>query len=69
MVSSCFVDFSIDFFARFATSYCTCLAKKVGSTRKGFDSFGFSIDYYTNLKIVEDLEAYLVSRPMVDIEQ
>ena len=44
-------------------------SREVGSTDKDFDKFCFSIDYCKDLKIVEDLEAYLVLKPMVDVEK
>ena len=42
---------------------------KIGSTEKDSDSFGFSINYCKDLKIIKDLEAYLVLKPMVGTEQ
>ena len=59
------IDFSFGCFASFSTSCFVGLARKVGSTEKDSDSFGFSIDYCKDLKIVENLEAYLVLKPMV----
>ena len=73
----CFASFGISyfygqstgFFAIFLTSYFVGLSRKVGSTEKDSNRFGFTIDYCKDLKIVDDLEAYLVLKPMVDIEK
>lgn len=42
---------------------------EVGSTKKDFDNFGFATDYCKDLKIVEDLDTYLILKPMVDFEK
>lgn len=70
-----FADQAIGYFASFSIGYFAGFAKEVGfamgveSTEKDSDNFGFSIGYYKDLKIAEDLEAYLFLEPMVDIEQ
>ena len=66
--TSYFVGQATGCFASQATSCFASFARKVGSTEKDSTSFGFTIDYCKDLKIVKDLEAYLVLKPMVDIE-
>ena len=57
--TSCFVDQVIGYFSGQATDCFAGFAKEVGSTKKDYDNFSFAIDYCKDLKIVEDLEAYL----------
>lgn len=72
-----FVDFATGYFASLAKDYFVGLAKdyfsnfskEVGSNEKDSNNFGFATDYCKDLKIIEDPEAYLVLKPMVDVEQ